>query len=333
MKLSIVSPVYRAELVLDELVERISNNIPSAFNSFEIILVDDFSPDKSWQKIIEISKKNKNVFGFKLSRNFGQHYAITSGLNFASGEYVFLNNNDLETPPSVLVDYYNEIKKDTSLDIVYGYQEVRKGNFIEKKAGSIFWVLINKLSDTKIQHNILTERLMTKQYVNNFLRLQDAILFKRGMMYWVGFNQKGIPVEKGEREGASTYTIKRRAELMLQAITSFSGKSLKWLFYIGISISFFSFLFLIYLSMQKIIHQDEVQLGWTSIVDINMLILGIISTFLGLIGIYIYKIFKQVQGRPNEIIKRILSEVLAILGAGGLRKQIANFALNDGHYD
>ncbi len=85
--------------------------------------------------------------------------------------------------------------------------------------------------------------------------------------------------------------------------------------------------------MQKIIHQDEVQLGWTSIVDINMLILGIISTFLGLIGIYIYKIFKQVQGRPNEIIKRILSEVLAILGAGGLRKQIANFALNDGHYD
>jgi glycosyltransferase involved in cell wall biosynthesis len=179
MKLSIVSPVYRAELVLDELVERISNNIPSAFNSFEIILVDDFSPDKSWQKIVEISKKNKNVFGFKLSRNFGQHYAITAGLNFASGEYVFLNNNDLETPPSVLVNYYNEIKKDTSLDIVYGYQEVRKGNFIEKKAGSIFWVLINKLSDTKIQHNILTERLMTKQYVNNFLRLQDANLFKR----------------------------------------------------------------------------------------------------------------------------------------------------------
>lgn len=153
------------------------------------------------------------------------------------------------------------------------------------------------------------------------------------MMYWVGFNQKGIPVEKGEREGVSTYTIKRRAELMLQAITSFSGKSLEWLFYIGISISFFSFLFLIYLSMQKIIHQYEVQLGWTSIVAINVLILGIISTFLGLIGIYIYKIFKQVQGRPSVIIKRILSKVLAILGAGGLGKQIANFALNDGHYD
>jgi putative glycosyltransferase len=230
-----------------------------------------------------------------LSRNFGHHYAIQAGLNYASGEYVFLIDNDLETPPSILVDFFNEIKKDNTLDVVYGYQEARKGNFIEKKTGSVFWVLINKLSDTKIPHNILTERLMTKQYVNELLRLQDANLFMGGMFYWVGFNQKGIPVKKGQREGASTYSIKRRAELMLQAITSFSGKPLEWLFYIGISISFFSFLFLIYLAIQKIIHQDEVQLGWTSIVAINVLILGIISTFLGLIGIYIYKIFIHIS--------------------------------------
>ena len=191
------------------------------------------------------------------------------------------------------------------MDVVYGYQEARKGSFIEKKAGSIFWILINKLSDTKIPHNILTERLMTKQYVRELLRLQDANLFIGGMFYWVGFNQKGIAVKKGLRQGASTYTLKRRAELMLQAITSFSGKPLEWLFYIGISISFFSFLFLIYLAFQKIIYQDEVQLGWTSIVAVNVLILGIISTFLGLIGIYVFKIFKQVQGRPNAIIKKI----------------------------
>jgi putative glycosyltransferase len=146
---------------------------------------------------------------------------------------------------------------------------------------------------------------MTKQYVNELLRLQDANLFIGGMFYWVGFNQKGISVKKGQREGASTYSVKRRAELMLQAITSFSGKPLEWLFYIGVTISFFSFLFLVYLAIQKIIHQDEVQLGWTSIVAINVLILGIISTFLGLIGIYIFKIFKQVQGRPNAIIKKI----------------------------
>ena len=306
MTLSVVTTLYKSKPFLETFLKEIIANIQIIkINDFELVFVNDGSPDDSVEYLLERKKEIPEIKIIDLSRNFGHHYAIQAGLNFASGEYVFLIDNDLETPPSVLVDYYNEIIIDKNLDVVYGYQEARKGNFIEKKAGSVFWVLINKLSDTKIPHNILTERLMTKQYVNELLRLQDANLFMGGMMYWVGFNQKGIPVKKGQRDGASTYSIKRRAELMLQAITSFSGKPLEWLFYIGISISFFSFLFLIYLATQKIIHQDEVQLGWTSIVDINMLILGIISTFLGLIGIYIYKIFKQVQGRPNEIIKRI----------------------------
>lgn len=306
MKLSVVTTLYKSKNFLEIFLKEISSAIETlAIENFELVFVNDGSPDDSVAYLLERKKDISQIKIIDLSRNFGHHYAIQAGLNYASGEYVFLIDNDLETPPSILVDFFNEIKKDNTLDVVYGYQEARKGNFIEKKTGSVFWVLINKLSDTKIPHNILTERLMTKQYVNELLRLQDANLFMGGMMYWVGFNQKGIPVKKGQREGASTYSIKRRAELMLQAITSFSGKPLEWLFYIGISISFFSFLFLIYLAIQKIIHQDEVQLGWTSIVAINVLILGIISTFLGLIGIYIYKIFRQVQGRPNAIIKKI----------------------------
>ena len=306
MKLSVVTTLYRSKGFLEVFLKEIISAIKIIdIDDFELIFVNDGSPDDSVKYLLERKKDISQIKVIDLSRNFGHHYAIQAGLNYASGDYIFLIDNDLETPPSVLVDYYNEIKKDTALDVVYGFQETRKGNFIEKKAGSIFWVLINKLSDTKIPHNILTERLMTRQYVNELLRLQDANLFIGGMFYWVGFNQKGIAIKKGQREGASTYTIKRRAELMLQAITSFSGKPLEWLFYIGISISFFSFLFLIYLAIQKIIHQDEVQLGWTSIVAINVLILGIISTFLGLIGIYIFKIFKQVQGRPNVIIKKI----------------------------
>jgi putative glycosyltransferase len=306
MDLSIITTIYKSDIFLErfiyELIEAI-NNIQ--VEKYEILFVLDGITDNSKEYLLNKKKEHPQIKVIELSRNFGHHYAIQAGLNYASGEYIFLIDNDLETPPSVLVEFYNELKKDTSLDVVYGYQELRRGKFIEKKAGSIFWVLINKLSDTKIPHNILTERLMTKQYVKELLRLQDANLFMGGMFYWVGFNQKGIAVKKGQRKGASTYTIKRRAELMLQAITSFSGKPLEWLFYIGIFISFFSFLFLIYLAIQKIIHKDEVQLGWTSIVAINVLILGIISTFLGLIGIYIFKIFKQVQGRPNVIIKKI----------------------------
>lgn len=306
MKLSVVTTLYRSKGFLEVFLKEIISAIKIIdIYDFELIFVNDGSPDDSVKYLLERKKEISQIKVIDLSRNFGHHYAIQAGLNYASGEYVFLIDNDLESPPSVLVDFYNEIKKDTTLDVVYGFQETRKGNFIEKKAGSVFWVLINKLSDTKIPHNILTERLMTKQYVNELLRLQDANLFIGGMFYWVGFNQKGLPVKKGLREGTSTYTIKRRAELMLQAITSFSGKPLEWLFYIGLTISFFSFLFLVYLAIKKIIYSNEVQLGWTSVVAINVLILGIISTFLGLIGIYIFKIFKQVQGRPNAIIKKI----------------------------
>jgi putative glycosyltransferase len=306
MTLSVVTTLYRSKGFLEVFLKEILSSIEIIeVNDFELIFVNDGSPDDSVKYLLERKKEISQIKIIDLSRNFGHHYAIQAGLNYASGEYVFLIDNDLESPPSVLVNFYNEIKKDTTLDVVYGFQETRKGSYIEKKAGSVFWILINKLSDTKIPHNILTERLMTKQYVNELLRLQDANLFIGGMFYWVGFNQKGLPVKKGLREGASTYTIKRRAELMLQAITSFSGKPLEWLFYIGLTISFFSFLFLVYLAIKKIIYSNEVQLGWTSVVAINVLILGIISTFLGLIGIYIFKIFKQVQGRPNAIIKKI----------------------------
>ncbi|NDP28798.1 MAG: glycosyltransferase family 2 protein, partial [Flavobacterium sp.] len=274
-------------------------------DDFEIIFVNDGSPDDSLQYLLNLKRNFPQIVLIDLSRNFGHHYAIQVGLDYASGDFVFLIDNDLETPPNVLIDFYKEITNDISLDVVYGFQENRKGNFLEKWTGSIFWVLINKLSDTKIPHNILTERLMTKQYVESLLHLQDANVFLGGMMYWVGFNQKGIPIKKGLREGASTYSLKRRAQLMLQAITSFSGKPLEWLFYFGLIISFGSVFFLIYLIGQKILYKGEVQLGWTSIVAINILMLGILSTFLGIIGIYIFKIFKQVQGRPNAIIKKI----------------------------
>ena len=306
MTLSVVTTLYKSKVYLEVFLQEILSSIETIeVKDFELIFVNDGSPDDSVAYLLERKKDISQIKIIDLSRNFGHHYAIQAGLNYTSGEYVFLIDNDLETPPTVLVKFFKEMQNDTTLDVVYGFQETRKGNFIEKKAGSLFWVLINKLSDTKIPHNILTERLMTKQYVNELLRLQDVNLFLGGMMHWIGFNQKGLAIKKGLREGASTYSVKKRAELMLQAITSFSGKPLEWLFYSGLIISFFSIIFICFLITKKIIYQNTVEIGWTSIIAINVLILGIISTFLGIIGIYISKIFKQVQSRPNVIIKKI----------------------------
>lgn len=306
MTLSVVTTLYKSKVFLEVFLKEMIQSIETIdVQNFELIFVNDGSPDDSVDYLLERKKDISQIKVIDLSRNFGHHYAIQAGLNYASGEYVFLIDNDLESPPSVLVDFYKEIKNDITLDVVYGFQETRKGNFIEKKAGSVFWTLINKLSDTKIPHNILTERLMTKQYVNELLRLKDVNLFLGGMMHWIGFNQKGLVIKKGLRAGASTYSVKKRAELMLQAITSFSGKPLEWLFYSGLIISFVSIIFICFLITKKIIYQNTVEIGWTSIIAINVLILGIISTFLGIIGIYISKIFKQVQNRPNVIIKNI----------------------------
>ncbi|MFK7058785.1 glycosyltransferase family 2 protein [Flavobacterium oreochromis] len=306
MIISVVSTLYKSKKFLNIFLDEILSALKQInCENYELIFVNDGSPDDSLPFLIEKKKEIPQIKVLDLSRNFGHHYAMQAGLNYASGDYIFLIDNDLETSPNVLVQFFNEMQNEVDLDVVYGYQQLRKGGFIERVTGSLFWKLINLISDTKIPHNILTERLMTKQYVDALLNLKDANLFMGGMMYWIGFNQKAIEVKKGVRQGASTYTLKKRLELMLQAITSFSGKPLEWLFYFGLLISFSSFIFIIYLVIEKIIYQDKIQLGWTSIIAINVFVLGVIATFLGVIGIYIYKIYRQVQGRPNSIIKRI----------------------------
>lgn len=307
MKLSVVTTLYRSKPFLDVFLEETLLAIAVLkISEFELIFVNDGSPDDSVSYLIEKKKEVPQIKIIDLSRNFGHHYAIQAGLENATGERIFLIDNDLEVHPNVLCEFYKIMDDKPELDVIYGFQEERKGRFIESFSGKLFWKTINYISEVKIPANILTERLMTYEYVESLLKLKDANLFLGGMMHWVGFNQEGIALKKGLREGKSTYSLKMRMKLMVQAVTSFSGKPLELLFYFGLMVSIFSFLFVVFLVLTKIIYKNEVQLGWTSIVAINMMILGIVSTFLGLIGIYIFKIFKQVQNRPNYIIKKIL---------------------------
>ncbi|MGV3697919.1 glycosyltransferase family 2 protein [Flavobacterium sp.] len=306
MTLSVVSTLYKSRIFLDRFLSETLIALKAInVDDYEIVFVNDGSPDDSLDFLIQKKKEIPQITIIDLSRNFGHHYAMQAGLQYAKGDYVFLIDNDLETPPSFLIDCYQELQKDASLDVVYGYQPERKGKFVESIGGKIFWWAINKFSEVKIPKNILTERLMTRRYLDSLLALGDANLFLGGMMYWAGYGQKGLPVEKKLREGQSTYSTKKRMELMIQAVTSFSGKPLEYLFYTGILITIGSLFTIVYFGIKKIIYGDTIQLGWTSIVILNILILGIISTFLGLIGIYLFKIFRQVQNRPNAIIRKI----------------------------
>ena len=306
MTLSIVTTLYKSSPFLDRFIIEISEATEKLnILNYELIFVNDGSPDDSLRKLLEVKQNNNRIKIIDLSRNFGHHYALLAGIEYAHGDYVYIVDNDLETPTSFFEECYRLIQEDTALDMVYGVQEKRKGKFVENIGGAIFWKIFNYLSDTKVPPNIVTECLMTRKFVDELKRLNDVNLFFGGMVHWVGLNKKNLYVKKGLREGKNTYSFTKRVNLMIQAITSFTGKPLEILFKVGVLITILSILGILWLLIQKSIFGSAIEIGWTSLIAINFLVLGIISMFLGIIGIYLFKIFRQVQNRPNIIINKI----------------------------
>lgn len=306
MKLSIVSPVYRAELVLDELVERIAKSVPSAFNSYEIILVDDFSPDRSWQKIIEISSKNSNVRGFKLSRNFGQHYAITAGLNQVSGDYVVVLDCDLQDQPEEIEKLFNESQK--GFDIVLARRYERKDSLYKKTVSKLFYKLLSYLTGTKQDPTVANFGIYSKQVIDEVIKLEEKIKYFPTMVKWVGFSTAYVNVEHASRsEGKSNYNLKKLLNLALDIILAYSDKPLRLIIKFGLSIALTSFLMVIYVLFEKFTGKVSVS-GYASLIISIWFLSGCILTTLGVVGLYIGKIFEGVKNRPSYIIEKATDE-------------------------
>lgn len=306
MKLSIVSPVYRAELVLDELIERIIKNIPSQFNSFEIILVDDFSPDKSWQKIVSISKQNKNVRGYKLSRNFGQHYAITAGLNQVTGDYIVVLDCDLQDQPEEIQKLFNEVQK--GFEIVLARRYERKDSFYKKTVSKLFYKVLSYLTGTKQDASVANFGIYSKQVVDEVVRLEEKIKYFPTMVKWVGFSTSYVNVEHASRsEGKSNYNLKKLLNLALDIILAYSDKPLRLIIKFGLSIALISFLMVIYVLFEKITGKVSVS-GYASLIISIWFLCGCILTTLGVVGLYIGKIFEGVKNRPSYIIEKTTNE-------------------------
>lgn len=302
--LSVVATMYKSRPFLPAFLDGCVDAIREAgCRVFEIVLVNDGSPDDSLRYALERAAAIPEIVVVDLSRNFGHHHAIQAGLQVSRGTHVFLIDSDLEVPPSVLPAFAAKLAS-TGADMVYGYQEARKGGAFERIGGDIFWRGFNWLSETKVPENVLTERLMTRRFVDELLKLGDHNLFLGGMMSWTGFDQIGLPIAKSQRTGESTYTPLKRVKLMINAVSSFSAQPLLWLFNIGVSITLLSFLFGLYLVGRKLIFDDAL-LGFTSLMAMLAMTLGIITTGLGMIGIYLGKVFTQVQGRPNFIIRNV----------------------------
>lgn len=302
--LSIVSTLYRSRPFLDDFLRGCLDALKAIdCADYEIVLVNDGSPDDSLDYALQRQADIPHLVVVDLSRNFGHHHAMQAGLAYARGELIFLIDCDLEVPPSVLAEFYRK-QRETGGDLIYGYQELRKGGWFEKVSGGLFWKGFNWLSDTKIPENVLTERIMTRRFVEGLLLLGDRNLFMGGMMSWAGFDQIGIPIAKKQRDGHSTYTLLKRLRLMVNAVSSFSSQPLIWLFNAGVSITLLSLAFVLYLLARKLLFDDAL-LGFTSMMAFMALSLGILTTGLGVLGIYLGKIFNQVQNRPTYIVKHI----------------------------
>lgn len=302
--LSIVTTMYRSRRFLDQfLAECQQAAADSDCASFEIVLVNDGSPDDCVAYAIGRMQDIPQLVIVDLSRNFGHHYAMQAGLRHARGELIMLIDCDLEVSPLILREFKAKLQA-TGCDMVYGFQEQRKGGLFERASGGFFYKAFNFLSDIQIPENIATERVMTRRYVQALLQLGDHNLFMGGMMSWTGFEQIGLPVQKKQREGKSSYTLLRRIHLMINAVSSFSALPLVWMFNVGMLITMASFFHMFYLLFRKLFFNDAI-IGFTSVMALMLLILGILTTGLGIIGIYLGKVFTQVQNRPTYIVKDI----------------------------
>jgi putative glycosyltransferase len=303
MKLSIVTTLYNSSPYIEEFYERMTKSAQKITDDYEIIFVDDGSPDDSLQKILRLFKSDRKIKVIELSRNFGHHKAIMTGLSHAQGEFVFLIDVDLEEKPELLNLFWEEMEKLEDIDVIYGIQKRRKGGWFERITGKWFWTILNALSDIEIPSNMITARLTTKKYNDALTKYRETELFLGGVWPHAGFRQKAVPVQKGSW-GRSSYTLRRKMRLMLNAITSFSNKPLIYIFNIGILITAGSILFIIKIIYDKIFYNITID-GWSSLIVSIWFFGGLIISILGVIGIYLSKIFSETKRRPYTLIRNM----------------------------
>lgn len=302
MRLSIVTTLYRSAPYLEEFYERIRTEAEKLTDSYEIIFVHDGSPDNSLEIAIGLYEKDPKVRIIDLSRNFGHHKAIMTGLAHAQGELVFLIDSDLEEKPELLTRFYEELER-TDADVVYGVQDTRKGGRLERISGSFFYFLFNSLSWYPVPANLITARIMKRRYVLALVEHQDREIFLAGLWAITGFHQVPLLVRKSSHS-ASTYTLSQRIGLFVNGITSFSYKPLVWIFYLGTFMLFLSGAGILWLVIQRLFFKTFLA-GWTSVLVSIWLVGGLILFSLGIIGFYLSKVFMETKRRPYTIIRAI----------------------------
>lgn len=314
MDLSIVSSLYRSAPYLREFHRRASAAAQRLGLDYEILLVNDGSPDESLDIALELQRSDPRLCVIDLSRNFGHHKAMMTGLAHARGRRVFLLDADLEEEPELLLPFADTMER-TAADVVYGVQESRKGGLLERMTGTFFYRLFQWLSAEEVAPNQLCARLMTRRYVLSLLEHRDREIFLAGLCSATGYRQVPLPARKHSK-GTSSYTLARKISLAVNSVTSFSSRPLEAIFYLGAVILVLS-LAAAALLIGRQLFFDQMLPGWASLM-VGLCFMGGLNLFcIGIVGIYLAKVFSETKDRPYTVVRQVYPAAVGGENAAG----------------
>jgi len=316
--LSIVLPCYREAEHISDVLKEIRSLLEMAEVDFEFVLIDDGSPDDTWQVLNDASSEFPMMRAGRLSRNFGKEAALAAGLQMARGEAVIVMDADGQHPPSLIPEMI-KLYRETGVDIVEG-TKINRGNetFFSKVSAGIFYLLWNKLSGFDLR-GASDFKLMSRRAVDAYLELGERGLFFRGMTAWLGFRRVQVPFEVAERSGGRTgWTTFRLISLALTGITSFSAVPLQIVSLVGIL--FFAFAILFGIQTLYVYLSGHAVTGFATVIFLLLIIGSLLMFSLGIIGEYLARIYDEVKGRPRYLISKTIGDF-----DGVARSDLASF--------
>lgn len=298
--ISIVVPVYKAEDCLRELYLRLKSSLSAITEDFELLLIEDCGGDQSWEIIGKLALEDTRVRGFQFSRNFGQHYGITAGLDHCDGDWVIVMDCDLQDRPEEIPRLY--AKAQEGFDVVLARRGRRSDPAMKRLMSSIFYTVFRYLAETDYDGEVGNFRIISRKVVLSYRGMREQLRFFGGLVSWMGYSAVSIDVQHDERfAGETTYTFRKLWKLASETIVAFSDKPLRLAVRFGFVISSLAFAYGAYIVYRVLMHGVPIP-GWTSLIVSLYFLSGIIISILGIIGVYLGKTFDEVKRRPLYLI-------------------------------
>lgn len=301
--ISVVIPVYRAESCLEELYRRLKAALEPLTADFEIMLVEDCGGDRSWSLIVELAQRDPRVKGIQFSRNFGQHYGITAGLDRCNGDWVVVMDCDLQDRPEEIPRLY--AKAQEGHEIVVARRGKRSDPLLKRFSSWLYYSVFSWLADMDYDPQAGNFRILSRKVINNYRNMRERSRFFGSLINWMGFPFTSIDVQHDERfAGDSSYTFGKLWRLGAETIIAYSDKPLRIAVRLGFFIATCAFLYGLYILFLALFHGSPVT-GWSSLIVSIYFMGGVIVAILGILGIYLGKTYDETKHRPLYVINHM----------------------------